>query len=51
MTQPENHDDGLLAEVKDELVQIDASEISDAVERYEQLHTKLSEALSTIEGM
>ena len=44
---PEN----LVAEVRAELTEIDAMDVSDHADRFEQLHNKLNSALSSIDGM
>ena len=44
---PEN----LVAEVRAELTEIDAMDVSDHAGRFEQLHNKLNSALSSIDGM
>ena len=44
---PEN----LVAEVRAELTEIDAMDVSDHADRFEQLHYKLNSALSSIDGM
>jgi hypothetical protein len=44
---PEN----LVAEVRAELTEIDAMDIGDHADRFEQLHNKLNSALSSIDGM
>lgn len=41
----------LVTEVKEELTSIDSAELNEHAERYETLHTKLTQALSSIEGM
>ena len=46
-TQGEN----LVEEVRSELVEIDAMQINDHGDRYEQLNQKLSSALSSIDGL
>jgi len=46
-TQGEN----LVEEVRSELFEIDAMQINDHGDRYEQLHQKLSSALSSIDGL
>ena len=46
-TQGEN----LVEEVRSELVEIDAMQINDHGDRYEQLHQKLATALSSIDGL
>ena len=44
---PEN----LVSEVRAELVEIDAMEVSDHAVAFEELHQKLNAALSSIDGM
>ena len=46
-TQGEN----LVEEVRSELIEIDTMQINDHSDRYEQLHQKLSTALSSIDGL
>ena len=46
-TQSEN----LVEEVRSELVEIDAMQVNDHGDRYEQLHQKLSTALTSIDGL
>jgi hypothetical protein len=46
-TQGEN----LVEEVRSELIEIDAMQVNDHGDRYEQLHQKLSTALSSINGL
>ncbi|GBL31409.1 hypothetical protein EMGBS11_03940 [Actinomycetota bacterium] len=46
-TQGEN----LVEEVRSELIEIDTMQINDHGDRYEQLHQKLSTALSSIDGL
>lgn len=41
----------LVDEVKSELNQIDASDVTEHAARFEALHGKLQEALSTIDGL
>ncbi|MEY2815278.1 MAG: hypothetical protein RIS05_1026 [Actinomycetota bacterium] len=41
----------LVDEVKSELSQIDASDVTEHAARFEALHGKLQEALSTIDGL
>lgn len=41
----------LVEEVKRELSEIDTEVLDNHAERYENLHNKLTEALSSIEGM
>ncbi|CAB4574243.1 MAG: hypothetical protein F2553_04895 [Actinobacteria bacterium] len=43
--------ENLVAEVRAELTEIDAMDVSDHAVRFEQLHTKLNSALSSIDGM
>lgn len=43
--------ENLVAEIRADLTEIDAMDVSDHVERFEQLHTKLNTALSSIDGM
>jgi len=48
----ENKDsEALVEEVRSELVEIDAMQVNDHGNRYEQLHQKLSTALSAIDGL
>jgi hypothetical protein len=53
MTTASSHSQGenLVEEVRSELVEIDAMEVNDHGDRYEQLHQKLSTALSSIDGL
>jgi len=46
-TQGEN----LVEEIRSELVEIDSMSVNDHGDRYEQLHQKLSTALSSIDGL
>ena len=41
----------LVEEVRAELKEIDAMDVSDHAQRFEALHQKLSQALSTIDGL
>jgi hypothetical protein len=41
----------LVGEVRAELTEIDAMDVSDHAARFEQLHVKLNTALSSIDGM
>jgi hypothetical protein len=51
-TASENtHIENLVEEVRSELVEIDAMQVNDHGDRYEQLHQKLSTALSSIDGL
>ncbi|CAB4861527.1 unannotated protein [freshwater metagenome] len=43
--------ENLVEEVRNELVEIDAMAINDHAQRFEQLHSKLSTALSSIDGL
>lgn len=43
--------ENLVEEVRSELVEIDSMQINDHGDRYEQLHQKLSTALSSIDGL
>ena len=43
--------ENLVAEIRADLTEIDAMDESDHAERFEQLHTKLNTALSSIDGM
>ena len=45
------HGESLVEEIRNELVEIDAMEINDHGTRYEELHTKLAAALSSIDGL
>ena len=47
----QTQDENLVEEVRSELVEIDAMQINDHGDRYEQLHQKLSTALSSIDGL
>ena len=44
-------DSNLVSEVRAELEEIDASDLSEHSVRFETLHGKLQEALSTIDGL
>jgi hypothetical protein len=53
-----NHDNAdflaepaIVEEVKSELIEIDAIDISEHAQRYEALHQKLQETLSGIDGL
>ena len=53
-----NHDNGdflaepaIIEEVKSELNDIDATDVSEHAQRYEVLHQKLQETLSGIDGL
>ena len=51
-TSHENiHGDNLVEEIRSELVEIDAMQVNDHADRYESLHNKLSQALSSIDGL
>ena len=43
--------EGLVEEIRNELVDIDALEINEHARRFEELHTKLATALSSIDGL
>ncbi len=43
--------ESLVEEVRNELVEIDSMEINDHAQRFEELHNKLSTALSSIDGL
>ena len=45
------HSENLVEEVRSELVEIDAMQVNDHDDRYEQLHQKLSTALASIDGL
>ena len=47
----ESFNENLVEEVRNELVEIDAMEVKDHAQRYEQLHQQLSHALSSIDGL
>lgn len=53
MTTASEHTQGenLVEEIRNELVEIDSMQINDHGDRYEQLHQKLSTALSSIDGL
>ena len=53
MTTASEHTQGenLVEEVRSELVEIDSMNVNDHGDRYEQLHQKLSTALSSIDGL
>ena len=51
-----NQEDGLngeslVGEIRNELVEIDSLQINDHAQRFEELHTKLATALSSIDGL
>ena len=43
--------ESLVEEIRNELVEIDALQINDHAIRFEELHTKLATALSSIDGL
>lgn len=43
--------ESLVVQVKEELHDIDSLELDDHARRYEELHAKLNQALSSIDGM
>jgi hypothetical protein len=53
MTTASEHTQGenLVEEVRSELIEIDSMNVNDHGDRYEQLHQKLSTALSSIDGL
>lgn len=52
MENNENVEENTLAdEVRSELSEIDSLEISEHAERFENLHQKLQQALTTIDGL
>ncbi len=50
-TQIDSGEFTLVEEVKTELAEIDSSDLSEHSARFEALHGKLQEALSTIDGL
>lgn len=51
LSQVEDGDVTLLDDVKIELSDIDSSDLSEHAVRFEALHTKLIEAMSSIDGL
>ena len=53
MTTASEHTQGgnLVEEIRSELMEIDSMTVNDHGDRYEQLHQKLSSALSSIDGL
>ena len=53
MTTASEHTQGenLVEEIRSKLVEIDSMSVNDHSDRYEQLHQKLSTALSSIDGL
>lgn len=43
--------EGLVEEIRNELLEIDSLQINDHALRFEELHTKLAAALSSIDGL
>ena len=43
--------EGLVEEIRNELVEIDSLQINDHAQRFEDLHTKLATALSSVDGL
>jgi hypothetical protein len=43
--------ESLVEEIRNELVEIDSLQINDHAQRFEELHTKLTTALSSIDGL
>jgi hypothetical protein len=50
-TQQESSDSSIVDNVKSELNEIDAMDVSEHAARYEALHQKLQETLSGIDGL
>jgi len=50
-SQEGSSEHSLVDEVKSELSEIDASDVTEHAARFEALHGKLQEALSTIDGL
>lgn len=48
---PDVDKETLVSQVKEELSDLDALDLNDHAKRYEELHAKLNEALSSIDGM
>ena len=53
MTTASEHTQGenLVEEIRSELMEIDSMTVNDHGDRYEQVHQKLSSALSSIDGL
>ena len=47
----DQHEVNIFDEVKTELSEIDSLDVADHSQRYEALHQKLSQALSSIDGL
>ena len=47
----EVNSENLVTEVRSELAEIDAMDLRDHADRFEQVHSKLNSALSSIDGM
>lgn len=43
--------ESLVEQVRDELVEIDSMNINDHAQRFEELHGRLTQALSSIDGL
>lgn len=43
--------ESLVEEIRNELLEIDAMEVGDHAERFELLHQRLNQALSSIDGL
>lgn len=48
---PPNNGDNLVEVVRGELAEIDSMSVNDHAERFEELHQKLTHALSSIDGL
>jgi hypothetical protein len=50
-TSEQFNGEGFVEELRNELQEIDAMEVSDHAQRFEALHHKLNQALSSIDGL
>jgi hypothetical protein len=50
-TQDQFNGESFVEELRSELQEIDAMEVSDHAQRFEALHHKLNQALSSIDGL
>ena len=50
-TQNQYNGESLVEELRNELQEIDAMEVGDHAQRFEALHQKLNQALSSIDGL
>ncbi len=50
-TSDQFNGEGFVEELRNELQEIDAMEVSDHAQRFEALHHKLNQALSSIDGL